>query len=214
MARSNQGDRDRGGEQPGMTDKEMVGRFLEEYEGADTQEYGSGEQEVMDRFIATYRPPQRGNSDSGDVTDDIEQPETAEERNARYQRSSHSETSDPDHWMMLHHGDYDMSYDSDNDSRYGSTRNPRIPEVVLGPTVRRRIGRRDQIYSTTCPWLERCLEQQLNRVTMSMISLAAYQVKMVRVLDLLWRAYFDWSYAPGLYLLIDSRWWRSLLTLL
>lgn len=47
MARSNQGDRDRGDGQPGMTEQEMVARFLEEYEGDDTQGYGSEEQEVM-----------------------------------------------------------------------------------------------------------------------------------------------------------------------
>ncbi len=38
-----------------------------------------------------------------------------------------------------------MSYDGDIDSRDGSTRNTRIPEVELGPTARRRIGRRGQI---------------------------------------------------------------------
>ncbi len=84
VARSNQADRDRGDERPGLTQQEMVERSLGEYEDGD-QEYGAEEQEVMDRFIATYRPPQRGNSDSDDVTDDIEieQPETAEERDAR-----------------------------------------------------------------------------------------------------------------------------------
>ncbi len=86
--------------------------------------------------MATCRPP-RGNPDSDDGTDDIEQPETAKERNARYQRSSPSETSDPDHWVMLHHGDDEMSYDSDRDSRDGTTRNTRIPENDLGPTARR-----------------------------------------------------------------------------
>ena len=67
-----------------MTEQEMVERFLEEYEGNDTEDYASEHEEVMDRFMATYRPSQRGNPDSDDGTDDIDQPETAEERNARY----------------------------------------------------------------------------------------------------------------------------------
>ena len=66
-----------------------------------------------------------------------------------------------------------MSYDSESDSRDGATRNTRIPENDLGPTARRRIGSREQIYSTTCPWLE----QQLNEVIMSMIFLVVFQGK-------------------------------------
>ena len=53
MARSNQEDRDGADEQPGMTEQEMVARFLEEYRGDDTQDDGSEEEEILDRFVAT-----------------------------------------------------------------------------------------------------------------------------------------------------------------
>ena len=69
MAQWNRRDRDRRDGQPVMTEQEMVARFLEEYQGGDTQEHGS-EAEVMDRFMAAYRPSQHGNSLSDDVDDD------------------------------------------------------------------------------------------------------------------------------------------------